>query len=854
MSRILQSAHYKKMAVLAFLLGVCMWGVQAQGTSKSWQLFYKPGPGKSGLTEVKVNFRAKVVNAMGTMMLTYEADCSGNLEYQYKNRTFLFSANDQPIRAVRPVNPYVAVVVELPGGVVKNYTLDVISGESGSALGANSVTLLFTAKTQQERNPANYVIRSAQVVDMGFENTAEVVSVIEDKLRREKLQIEVRSLTEEANRAENSGSLSKSVQSWERIRLLDPENQQALQALGRLKKKMGSAQNQTSYDNMMRSARKAEEEKNLPLAERIYNNAASLPVQNNQAAGESRRVRDLYDRQQRDLAETQKREAEAASRAQQDLKDQKEADRLAANKRLKEIAKDQENALREKNEEMARSLDRSERERVRKEFENSLRAAAADRARKEAQDNQRDQQVYQRMLSDDSLYVKKNSGVYGWDPVQYQEWVRKGDAYYQESFQIKPYEALELKRAWWDYSPHAQVYSDGLYEEQRRKNFQLYLNKLWQENRKLNEAKGAYLIALKYTAPGSTQYRIVMEKITALTNALNTTAVAIKYAPQGESNRIKYRDMHRSIDLANQQATDREKAALAVSMYKSNAAYPSTGASTEYELVERTREARAQAQSVEAAQGVVGSAVMGTFLDDSKEVRTDVRYGRFDFNVALGFMSHPILMNVTYPGGDPTTETASMVVEKNQVGASLWIVRGNNLNAAVGANLSLGLFPSVGSLSFYFDHIFHALVEVGFKPVKLTFSAERQRKMGTMGIDYDVYINNNTNGVSNSGKVSSGKFNYSTFKLGGGLKLFFDGTNDGPALQFKVYGEKPDFYPFSLLKQPVRSFGIEYHNSGMCIMIANGNNYVIPGEHQGPVSEAKKQSYFELRISKSWSL
>jgi len=125
-----------------------------------------------------------------------------------------------------------------------------------------------------------------------------------------------------------------------------------------------------------------------------------------------------------------------------------------------------------------------------------------------------------------------------------------------------------------------------------------------------------------------------------------------------------------------------------------------------------------------------------------------------------------------------------------------------------------------------------------------------------MGIDYDTYINTNTTGVSNSGKVYSGKFNYVNYRLGTGLKFNFDGTNDGSSLQFKLYGEKPDFYPFSLFQKPVLSFGAEFYDyiGDMSVAITYGGNYVIPGQQTGPVGSNKNRSLFEVRLSKLWSL
>lgn len=819
----------------------------------SMNLWYKPAANVNGLTPVQVTFKYKFINAFGSMHISYDADCKGDLEYQYKGKSYMFSGMDEGVKAVRTVDPTIEFTISGPDGFTKTYTPLIISGMGGGVLSPNDIEFLPSIKSEAQGKPENYRIVSARVISVGSENTSMVQEQIEKKIREDERMNKLQALRSSAQTNENLNRLTEALKNYQSILDIDPGNSLAQQKVESIKKKMDEKGKKEKYDDIYKAAAEAERANNLPLAEKLFRDAAEIPIASNYARNDADRVQSKIKKKENDEIAVQKKAIEEANKAQENLLKEKEKKEKEKKEAFDKVDRDAKEARDNRLRELQDKLDREQREKLEAERERERQERREEEKRKEKEEDEKDKKATSEMLALDQKIINQTNGK--WNPKEYYVTALKAEEYLRQALNVKPYEALQLKKEWWDYSAYSKVFADELYETQRRENFIAYRAKTAEQLSKYNSAKGLFILALYYVNKGSNEEKYLISRINFCSKVIRLNEIGRKYDVKGEANRIKYREMNRSLEAAKISQYNREKVELAFAALDAKATYPAENLMKKINLSQRMEAAQVQYKKDAAITMVSQSAAINVMVDDNKELDNSAGYGILNLNVGFGMLNNPILLNERSNSYQPQTTMSDLITLPVNAGFDLWFAKTDALELSLGANSKFGVFPQIGTTSLYFDYGYNTNFNFGFKFLKIVTSYEWKKLYGKMGIDYDVFINSNTSGASSSGRIASGKFKYTTSKIGVGLKADWGDIYEPSYIMIKVFGEKPSFYPESLFKKPVLSFLTEYMGpTGIALSIIYGNNYVIAGEKSETIYNPKNKDLFSMNITKYWTI
>ncbi len=300
------------------------------------KLYYSTPLTRTGVTNVLVDFTYEIINAMGEIQVIGDAFCSGGegslIGFTYKNREWLVDRRSN--FAIKIYDPVIEMNVEGPNGFKKTVVLGITSGMGGGSLFGNSVNVK-TATNDAERNPSNYRIVAFDVKNVSFSNYYEVTKILDEKIEREKLEIEVKQMMVAAQNAENKKDWEGAVYTYEDILIIDPANKIANEKLKKAQEKVADKQAKAKAEEWIKKARQAESQGNKKDAMNFFEEAAKTDPYNSLAKNEANRLRDVL-----------KREEEAKK-----IQEEKEAQ---AKKEKEEIEEQDQKALEEKQESEAR--------------------------------------------------------------------------------------------------------------------------------------------------------------------------------------------------------------------------------------------------------------------------------------------------------------------------------------------------------------------------------------------------------------------------------------------------------------------------------------------------------------------
>jgi hypothetical protein len=292
--------HYRcfSLFIIIGFLSLQITQLHAQNSDKdqSFILSYSPPLDKNGLTNVTVKLRTRITKAAGEMFLCYAADCSGNLEYQYNGRRYSNGEWSMAIRNILPVDPVIQLEVILPNQSSKIYTVDVLTGQSSSVLGVNS-TGIPNIKIGDLLEPEKYHVRFAKVISMSHRNTSEIIKLIDNKDKQNKIT-DLRNL---ASNALNGKQYQRAIELNNQILSVDFNDAQAKMDLEKIKSLIREDELSNKYADLMRKGQQAEQAKNLTQAAQFFEQASRIPLsKGNIGESEAIRIRNIIAQQNKE--------------------------------------------------------------------------------------------------------------------------------------------------------------------------------------------------------------------------------------------------------------------------------------------------------------------------------------------------------------------------------------------------------------------------------------------------------------------------------------------------------------------------------------------------------------------------
>lgn len=294
------------------------------------QLYWKTPLSRNGVTNVTVDLTYKIVNAMGEIQIIGDAICSGSrYAFNYKGREFYVENTS----GVRIYDPIIEMTVQGPNGFSKTCVLWITTGMGGGSLFGNSVGIK-TATTDEERNPANYRVISFRVKDLSFSDYSYITQQLDEKIKNEQRDIEVKNLMETAKNAEYKKDWAAAVDAYEEVLRLDPENKIATEKIKKARDEAAKKEAKTKAEDLIKKARQAEAEGRTDDAIQHFEEAASADPNNTLPKNEANRLRE----KQRKENEAKKVQEEKDLQARKDKEEQEKKSSEAAEAEKKESA------------------------------------------------------------------------------------------------------------------------------------------------------------------------------------------------------------------------------------------------------------------------------------------------------------------------------------------------------------------------------------------------------------------------------------------------------------------------------------------------------------------------------------
>lgn len=801
----------------------------------------------NGLTPVKVVFSYEVVKSMGSIYVSYSAVTTGDLAYQYNGKEYTFSGDEGPVRAVIATDPVVKVRIKGPNNFLKETKLGVTG--MGAGLLGDSV-LLKDVKTKEDQDLQNYTVEVISVESVTYDNNFAVENMIEENLRLQKKKNDLQKLKDKGDNAMNRGNYIEAESAYNSILSLEKDNSYANSQLEKIKENLKNASAKKRYDETLKSAQEAESEGNLDEAERLFEAAAQENVNNSYAQNQAWRVKENKDRKIKDAQEKAKAIKEKTDKdlkeadAENNLKERENRRKL---EEKEEIAK---KALDARMDSLTQSLEVAEREKIasdRRAYQNEQ--DRLEKAKEKQENDEQKKEELARRAEDDDI-ISNIEKFMSDNPEKYSENLEIASDALRNADGIKPYEALELKQEWWDNNSYIQLFADDMYENQRRDNHANYIKKSFEAKSAFYTAKSKFLNAMHFVDKGSEEQKYLLKKIEYCNKRIDAYSRNYKTDFRSEGMRIKQREDAKSMAEGQRNVDNKMKARYAYATLQKDGENQARYLTETYQLADRMETAHQQYVQDAAVAGVTQSLIFDAMANGNNYVKDGDDNYMFNFAVGIMYSIVPILMNETSDVDADKTVVNDLSAISGVIGMDMWFYRSKYVDVNLGLSAGYGVMPFEGSKTSYLNYDARVNLDFGYKWVKFATVAQILGRNGTMEEDLDVMAAGTGNAAT--GKISKGEFDYTVFRVGGGLKIGLGGNYSN--LTLLAYVEKPSFYKLDVIENPIVSFSLDLNFDEFALGFAYAQNYVIAGNKEFSLPEPKSKDYFAFTFRKVWSL
>ncbi len=843
---------YKRLLIAGFtIFCTCyMFGQNpAPSTSNTARLVYKLPQEKNGLTETEVNFKYKFANIFGVITLIYEAECQGNLLYQYKGREWSFTGSEVEVRSVKPRDPKIRVKVSGPNGFEKEMELWVMTGMGGGAYFGNSSEIKY-AKSSSEKNAEEYTLTPIEVTSIGFDRVLDVQSLLDQKLRKEKLSKELAQLERDAENAMSAKNYVEARSIYQKILRQDPTNAYASTQMKRAEGELEKKSAKDKFDNLMAAGEAEEKNDNLQAAQNLYSQAMATGFDNSLAQSKSNTVGEKIYAKKKELENQAK---EVQEQIDKDLKkDRFENDKKAKETltKKKEIEREAEKIMENKLDSIAAQLDQADKKRIEEKKGEYYKKQEEDRKAQEENEKIEEREEEEKRRSQDIKSIA-SLGQRSYNAEAYYLNLKKAQQLLETALEIKPWEELQLKREWWDNNNYIQYFADDLYEKQRQDNHKNYLMKNSEAAAAMYNAKSQFINTLLYVDEGSREETNIMTSIERCNLQIDFLNKGWKMEWKSEQGRGENRQRARMLQESQILIDNRKKAELVYATLDSQAAYPAENLTKKYELAERMNQAH-QTYVQELAVAGISNSVGIELISSTESADGGENYGLLNGYASIGYGQFPILVNETSDLAESKTNIEQFTFTDVSFGIDFWIVRLYNIGVNLGGRANLGLLPSEGSSTAMFNYSGLMNFDYGFKRLKIINTVEYLTRNGEYEIDYDVSSPSNNGPTNRMGKA---EFKYTVLRFGAGIKVDLTDEWEASHIILNIFAEKPSFYPENIFSKPIFTYDLEYMNfGGFAIKVGYSKNYVIAGNKQFNIAEPISKDFFHFSIGKYFTL
>ncbi|KUG09124.1 hypothetical protein [Solirubrum puertoriconensis] len=836
---------------------------RGQSYKGTQSLSYETPFSKNGLryTQLALSWEVQKPGFFGDIVVIFDASASPNYtEYIYQGKPYYSHGEEESVfRRVRVTSFRVRARVEGPG-YNEEVVLDGVLGMGGGAFFGNSKYLL-DAKTKEAADVKNWTVTPLSVIDVSWDGGWDLQQLIDRKASEQRKQ-------EAFAQAQNAGQEAAGRQDWvgairefEKAKRIAPANSGIDERIAHAKEQQQKKGLKERYEDLLQAARQAEGRNDKAGAKRLYDQAAATGHDDPAASQASERIaRQLAEDDKRRQEELAAKEAEEEANTRQ-LAETKEKQLQEQKEKLEALKQAQAAAAAARHDSLRLAMAADEQ---RKWDEARQKQLAEAKAQEEAEEKKREEELQAdaaERRENDKAYIAYAEQNMAYDPEKYAQARLEARQAYDAANEVKPYEALQLQREWWDNNAYIQVIADELYETQRQDNQQRYVSRLYEEHAAFNKAKFLYIAALEFVDRGSSQHQHLLKQIEQCNKEIDFNKVQQKGSYRMEVNRRKYREQAKMMAIAQQRAVNHDRAAAAFLIYEMQT--PEGGNRSEHVLdkmafEERLNKADAQYKQDAAITGM-GQAVTTNVLFDENKVAEVAQEGAFMINARLGGLisieNTPMLMNHTSDVSMPETKTDDLMTIPFFGALDIWIRRSRLVDFGISGGASMGVFPMKGIAAFTFSWHGKARLDFGGKRFKLAQTVEHISRYGSQTVDYDVIHSENNPYYQFQNHTATGEFDYTVLRVGTGIKLDLSDKYDDQFVLVQVFAENPSFYPGSLLQDRVYSYRAEgQFGSGVGFTLAFAQNYVVAGQKEYRINEPKNHHYWNLQLSKTWTL
>lgn len=838
----------KVVIMLISFFSVILMYAQNTNNTKHVSLAYKPPSDINGLTLVNVDLNYKIVNVFGDIHIVYEAECKGNLGYQYQGKEYTFSGNDDPVRDVRVHSPIVKVRITGPN--YNNEMLLWVSGMGGGVLGDSN--LIKTAKTDADKILDNYKVTAISVESVSFDNAGKVQSQIEKQLRDEKRQTAIDKAKFEGDNAMNEGNFTKAKIIYSSILTFESDNSYAKSQLRKIEEKLKNETAKKRYDDAIKSAQKAEEMEDYSEAKRFYEEAAQENVNNNGARYQADRI-DNIKKQKIKQAEDKAKAIATEMKSQDEALKESDKENEKIRQKLQENDELAKKALAQKMDSLQESLELEERNKL--ITERKTIQAEQDRVQKIREKEEDDQlkEDSRARRSQDQEIISRIEKTMHYDAEAYANSLEIASKTLSSAENINPYESLILQKEWWDNNPYIQLFADDLYEKQRQENHAKYMKKTFEKEYTFEKAKQEYLNTMYFVDKNSEEQEYLLTKIEYCNKRIDSFRSDYKTDYNSERIRQKQRNDAKLMAEGQRIVDNREKARMAYATLQSNSNNQAQYLVDSYKLSERMESAHQQYLQDAAITGVSQSIIFNLF-SYGLEVKENNDNYMFNFVAGIEYNSVPILMNSTSDVNTPNTTTESLSAAVANIGLDSWFYRSKYLDVNLGLSVGYGVYPSEGYKVSFLHYNGKINADFGYNAFKIATLFQFLNRTGKQTIDNDVAVaSSEILQPTATNTIKKGEFDYNILRFGAGLKIGLS-QNGYANLTGMVIAEKPSFYKEDFLKKPIITYSLQFNSDNFGFAAEYAPNYVIAGKREYPLTDAKNLPYFTFKIIYAFSI
>ena len=822
----------------------------------------------SATVEIKYNVWADMKNSQVLVFITYSnIRINPDAGYYYQGKLYRSEVPGlkELLSKIKPELP--RVNFELYYGAAKqvSFTREIMSHNDLSMLTGDNPHKLTVSKDMLEH--PDWRLVGTSMVTFSNLDWWEIEARIEKYESDRKEEDSYRDMIRDADAFMNTKEYEKALAKYgdaSRSRLADNYPKEQMARIRELVKKNESEKN---FKNIMDAGWQAERNKDYNKALAQYELAASMGVDDDKASRYANNVKsrmeDLKKAQQEELEKKQKEQDEKDREALDKIKRDKEiADKAIQDNQLEIERKNEEEAaaLKKKmDDEQQQKLDQDRRDMEAKEAEARRKADQEAREKKEKKEAEKKK-------FDDGLIARYEQDMQ-FDPVKFYELTAKADSFYNAGFAIHPYEALELKAAWWDNNYYMTDFREDLNEPRRREAWQQSQQLLQQVRMQFEIAKYTYMEAIKYTDRDSYEHHYLLGRIKSMDLFVAMQETSLEASKEQEEMRQKNFEEGRIYAKLNRLNDNRLRSEIAYQYMVSDYLYPRVGTKVEgsenalekrADFERRLNEADQQLAQDNLVTGVTSQIALNAITDDSKQAQEMGNHSMgLNLFVSTGYASFPVISNMTVKDGYiPESRTGTLVVAPFQGGFDWWIHRSKNFDIALTGDATVGVLPIRGYQNFFLGTGASFKFNVGIRAVKLALEADWEHRQGSYQYDQDVALADPNNPWQvPTEQVYTADISYNVRKVGAGLHFSFAKYQQDGYLRLMYYAEQPSFYQGFDWKQPVWSGAAELvFRGGITLRFAYSKNYPMAGATAYMMRSYTDRDYWRFSFGKTWTI